>query len=185
VTSAEDARLVARLRQGDPGALAEVYACYSERLFRFLFRLGGRAALADDLHQETWIAAARHAPRLAPDTDLAAWLFTVARNKYRSWCRWSVASSRREETLPPPPSPGPDAAVDTRRDLERALAGLPDIHREVLLLIGAEELDTAQVAAILALTPEAVRQRVSRARAALAERLGLTAQVVPFRKEVG
>jgi RNA polymerase sigma-70 factor (ECF subfamily) len=187
VGPSEDARLVARLRRGDREALGETYARFSDRIFRFLVRLAGRAALAEDLHQETWVAAARYAPRLTSDTDLAAWLFTIARNKHRSWCRWSAAEARREEGLELDTAAlGPDRAIDTRRDLERALAALPAIHREVLLLIGGEGLETAQAAAVLGLTTEAVRQRLARARAALGEALSAPpAQIVRFRKEVG
>jgi len=155
---------------------------FADRLFRLLIRLAGRAEVAEDLHQETWIAAARHAPRLAADTDLAAWLFTIARNKHTSWRRWSVVRLRRESTFDPDQAPAPDRAVETRRDLERALGALPAIHREVLLLVGVEGLETAQVAAVLGLSSEAVRQRLSRARAALALALGEEAEVISARR---
>jgi len=48
---------------------------------------------------------------------------------------------------------------------------LPEAHREVLLLVGVEGLDGAQAADVLGIRPEAFRQRLSRARTALAEAL--------------
>jgi RNA polymerase sigma-70 factor (ECF subfamily) len=180
---AEEASLVARLRRGEAAALTQVYGLYSQRLFRFLVRLAQHPQVAEDLHQETWVAAARNSSRLAVDTDLAAWLFTIARNKHLSWCRGLAAEARRTEGMEPEAVPAPDRAVNVRRDLERALAGLPEIHREVLLLMGCEGLEAERAAAVLGLSVEAVRQRLSRARAALAQALEAPAKIVPIRKE--
>jgi RNA polymerase sigma-70 factor (ECF subfamily) len=191
VDAADDSLLVAAFRRGDPAALRAIYARFSHRIFRYLVRIAGRRDVAEDLHQETWIAAARHAPRLAPDTDLAAWLFTIARNKHRSWLRWAVAdAARHDRRVETTAAPAPDAAVETRHDLERALRSMPEIHREILVLVGCEGLATEQAAAVLDLTPEATRQRLSRARAALAEALAAapksasaSGKVVALRKE--
>src|SRR6476660_8910353 len=135
---AADAALVDRLRRGDGGAFRELYTRFAQPSFGFLLRLCGRRDAAEDLHQEVWLSIARHAARLEPDTDLAAWIFTVARNRF-------VSSRRRAD----PTAPGPDGAAAEIlgpppsddpgcRDLERALASLPEIHREVLLLVGVE-----------------------------------------------
>ena len=56
--------------------------------------------------------------------------------------------------------------------LERAFAALPPAYREVALLVGVEGLPPTEVAQILGQTPEAVRQRLARARTQLAEALG-------------
>ena len=171
--AAADAALVDRLRRGERAAFRELHARFAQASFGFLLRLAGRRDVAEDLHQEVWISIARHAAQLAPDTDLAAWIFTVARNRF-------VSSRRRADVIDPGPDAtavadvgaGPPASDDPGcRDLERALASLPDIHREVLLLVGVEELDVAQAAAVLEIRPDAARQRLARARAALADAL--------------
>lgn len=173
--NAADASLVERLRRGERPAFRELYGRFAQTTFRFLLRLCGRRDTAEDLHQEAWLSIARHAARLAPETDLAAWIFTVARNRFRS-------SRRRLEVL----TPLTDSALYEQlagatpddpgcRDLERALAALPEAHREVLLLVAIEGLDSAQVAAVLNIRPEAARQRLARARAALAELVGVPA----------
>jgi RNA polymerase sigma-70 factor (ECF subfamily) len=174
MTTAADAALVDRLRRGDRAAFRELYARFAPASFGFLLRLAGRRDAAEDLHQDAWLSIARHAPRLAPDTDLPAWIFTVTRNRF-------VSSRRRADVAvlagdsadldlraaEPPPTDDPAC-----RDLERALASLPDVHREVLLLVGVEGLEIAQAAAALSIRPDAARQRLARARAALAEALG-------------
>jgi RNA polymerase sigma-70 factor (ECF subfamily) len=57
--------------------------------------------------------------------------------------------------------------------LERALASLPPASREVLLLVGVEGFEQEQAAAMLGITYDALRQRLARARAQLAERLAM------------
>ena len=73
-----DLPLVAALAAGDAGAFAKVYARFRTPLSGFLRRAVRRTDVAEDLFQETWLALARGAPTLRPETDLAAWLFTVA-----------------------------------------------------------------------------------------------------------
>ncbi len=168
--------LVDRLRRGDRAAFRDLYARFAQASFGYLLRLAGRRDAAEDLHQEVWLSIARHAARLAPDTDLAAWIFTVARNRF-------VSSRRRADVAAPGADVGALAEIASGaspaddpgcRDLERALASLPEMHREVLLLVGVEGLEIAQAAAVLAIRPDAARQRLARARAALAEALGDT-----------
>jgi RNA polymerase sigma-70 factor (ECF subfamily) len=139
--------------------------------------------VAEDLHQETWVSASRHAHKLAEDTDLPAWLFTIARNKYRSYRRWSALDFTRMaldafDAEPEAPAASPDARDDLAA-LERALASLPAPHREVLLLVGVEGLEGKQAADVLGIQPEALRQRLSRARAALAEALDPSGKTSP------
>lgn len=170
-----DAVLVDRLRRGERAAFRDLYTRFAQPSFGFLLRLAGRRDVAEDLHQEVWLSIARHAARLAPDTDLAAWIFTVARNRF-------ISSRRRAGATAPSIDPAAATAAERPavggprddpgcRDLERALASLPEAHREILLLVGVEGLEVAQAAAVLAIRPDAARQRLARARAALAERL--------------
>jgi RNA polymerase sigma-70 factor (ECF subfamily) len=63
------------------------------------------------------------------------------------------------------------AASELERNLERALATLPLASREVLVLVAVERLPSDDAARILMLTPETLRQRLSRARKQLAEAL--------------
>jgi RNA polymerase sigma factor (sigma-70 family) len=144
--------------------------------------MSGRRDVAEDLYQETWIKLAIHAPRLAEDTDLAAWLYTVARNLARSEKRSQKVRPAAGGPVPEDaPHPGASpyewaSATETEGRLERALAELPAPFREVLLLVVVEGMEHDQVAKILDLSPEALRQRLARARANLAERLGKTSE---------
>lgn len=177
--------VVDRLRAGDGDAFDEVYAAFNTRLFTFLVRLSRRREVAEDLVEEVWMRLVRHASRLQPDTRLGPWLFTVARNLHVSYVRsraledtataglmslWPVSLER--------PSPFEETAVnELERRLERALANLPVAAREVLLLVGVAGLEPSDAADVCGITPEALRQRLHRARAALAHALDREAAV--------
>ncbi|HVZ74455.1 MAG TPA: RNA polymerase sigma factor [Polyangia bacterium] len=176
--AAVDADLLRGLREGDADALAAAYAAHAPNVLRFLVRLTGRRDLAEDLFQETWVRLARHARRLEADTNLRAWLLTVARNLHRDHARWAGLDGERLEALArwwyldASDRQAPESAAiaaDVGARVERAMAQLPTSAREILSLVAGEGLAVEDAARALGLTPEAARQRLHRARAALAE----------------
>lgn len=186
----DEQMLVARLRAGDAGAFDQVYDAYRPRIFAFLLRMTRSRMIAEDLLDETWLRLVRGAPRLLPDTRLGPWLFTVARNLYWSYRRDAlVEESSVPEllTLWPYPSPWPSpfelaAAGELERRVERALSTLSPQHREVVLLVGHEGLTPTDAAVVCGISPEALRQRLSRARAALAQKLRETPAVTALKR---
>jgi RNA polymerase sigma factor (sigma-70 family) len=177
-------QLVGRLRTGDSAAFDAVYEAFNGRLYSFLARLSNSRDIAEDLTEETWLRLVVHARRLQPDTRLGAWLFTVARNLHASYCR----SRNLEEShtagllgLWPSGSPGPTPlqaaeASEAQGRIASALASLPTRHREALLLVAVEGFTPAEAAAACGVSAEAMRQRLSRARALLARRLSDAAE---------
>jgi RNA polymerase sigma-70 factor (ECF subfamily) len=174
--------LVAALRRGEPGAFDTAYDHYKGRLFRFLVGLAGRRDDAEDLLQETFLRLARHAPRLRDDTDLAAWLFSVARNAFRSYRRWALLDLSRLVTLAadtaaasiaPTPEEHTQRFDDLRR-VELAIRRLPLPLREALLLVAIEGMEQDRAADVAGIRPPAFRQRLARARAELARTLART-----------
>jgi RNA polymerase sigma-70 factor (ECF subfamily) len=171
--------LVGRLRNEDPEAFEIVHAQFNARLFSFLLRLLRRRDAAEDLLEETWLRLVAHARRLREDTRLAPWLFTVARNLYVSYCRSRMLEDSQAAGLVSlwPFDPGREspfeatAANELERRLEHAMAALPATSREVLLLVCVEGLEPADAAEVCGISPEALRQRLHRARAQLARAL--------------
>jgi RNA polymerase sigma-70 factor (ECF subfamily) len=171
--------IVARLRAGDSAAFDIVHDAFNARLFNFLARVSQSRDVAEDLLEETWLRLVAHAPALRTDTRLAAWLFTVARNLYVSYCRARMVEHSHATSLialwpcaVPRSSPFETlAATETERRIEAALATLPIACREALLLVVTEGLSPAQASEVCGISPEAMRQRLSRARALLARRL--------------
>ncbi len=185
--------LVERLRRGDEAAFDAVYDAFNLRLFTFLLRLTRRHHVAEDLLEETWLRLVTHAHRLRHDTRLGPWLFTVARNLHVSYVRSRVLEDSTTNglmTLWPfsleRSSPfETTAANELERRIERALSSLPPAAREVLLLVGVAGLDHSDAADVLGLTPQALRQRLHRARTMLSQALDAAMRTVkPVLKEV-
>jgi RNA polymerase sigma factor (sigma-70 family) len=178
-----EAALVVRLRAGEHAAFDEVYDAYRGRLYTFLVRLSRSRDVADELSEELWLRLVTHAGRLRPDTRVGAWLFAVARNLYLNYCRSRASDASVELAAmaiwpPSPAEPSPfeaAAASELERRLERAIAALPCLYREVLLLVAVEGFTPAEAAAVCQVTPAALRQRLSRARAMLARDIDGTA----------
>ena len=170
--------LVGRLRAGDVLAFDAVYDDYNPRLLGFLLRMTKNRAAAEDLLEETWLRLVSGGEELAADTRLGPWLFTVARNLFLSHCRSRAREQAYTRDLislwhgEPSRSPYDSTFLNEFQDrLEAALAEVPPMYREVLLLVGFEGLRPADAAAVCGITPEALRQRLSRARALLSQRL--------------
>jgi RNA polymerase sigma-70 factor, ECF subfamily len=172
-------QLVDRLRAGDASAFDAVHDRFNLRLYSFLVRLTNRRHVAEDLLEETWLRLVTHARRLRPDTRLGPWLFTVARNLHVSHCRARLLEDSYATSLLGlwpcgVPSRSPLEAVEATEAQQRlatALASLPTVYREALLLVGVEGLRPREAAEVCGVSPEVMRQRVSRARARLARRL--------------
>ena len=167
------------LRRGDAAAFDAVFAAYRTRLYAFLVRMTRRRDAAEDLLQDTFLSLAEHGTQLRADTRLGAWLFTVAHRRFVSWARARAVRAQLAGDLPArQPADDGRAPRGARAEspaqlaLERGFAQLAPAYREVALLVGVEGLAPVEVAQILGLSPEAVRQRLARARTQLAALLG-------------
>ena len=170
--------LVRRLKAGDRAAFDIVYDEFNARLFNFLARLMRDRDRAEDLLEETWLRLVANAGRLQADSHLGPWLFTVARNLYVSHCRSrmleeaSVGDGIGLWPAAPVTSPFEEtAASELEERLEAALASLPPLYREVLLLIAIEGLEPSEAAEICGVSAATMRQRLKRARDLMARRL--------------
>lgn len=156
------------LRRRDPRGFEQAYTRYGARLFSFLLRLVGRAErhLAEDLLQQTFLKLAEHGPELRPDSELRAWLYTVARHGFLAQLR-----GRRREPEAPNLELVADYSPDAEArlllgDVEAALERLRLEDRELLLLI-ADGLEPIAVARLLGLEAATLRKRLARARGRL------------------
>jgi RNA polymerase sigma-70 factor (ECF subfamily) len=167
--------LLAELRSGSTTGFDRAYDAYRQRIYSFLLRMVASPALAEDLLQDVFIKLATKARVLREDTNLKAWLFTVARNAVISHMRWRAAESRNLEALRTGELGNaltPQHAAEfaqTHALLETALASLAPKYREVLLLVAVEGLSPSEAAQVIGIKSEALRQRLSRARQQVSE----------------
>ena len=127
-------------------------------------------SVAEDLLEETWLRLVSSGEDLRPDTQLGAWLFTVARNLYVSHCR----NRAREQSYTADlsllwpsglaQSPFDLACLNEFEQRLEAALGVAPIYREVLLLVAVEGLRPVDAAKVCRISPETLRQRLSRAR---------------------
>jgi RNA polymerase sigma-70 factor (ECF subfamily) len=149
-----EARLVARLKAGDPASFEAIYEAYQPRLFSFLVRLSRRRDVAEDLLEETRLRLVGRVGTLADGACLGPWLFAVARNLYFSWRRSRAVDEARTSELDPswPAPEGGDspfeaaARAELERRVEAALGRLSLRDREVLLLVGVEGMTPSEAA---------------------------------------
>jgi RNA polymerase sigma-70 factor, ECF subfamily len=139
----------------------------------FAMSLSGSADRADDLVQETVMRAMANIDSFTPGTNMAAWLFTILRNRFRSEYR-----KRRREVEDPDGSylaslklPPEQFGRLEFKELIEALAKLPHVQREALLLVAASGFSYDEAAAICGIAVGTIKSRVSRARQLLAELL--------------
>lgn len=143
-------------------------------LRRYARALTGDPAWADDLVQDTAERALARAGAFREGTNLRAWLFTIARNLYIDQFRARREIAVEDETAPWRTMETPHREVDglVLRDVQRALYHLPLEQREVLLLVGVEELSYHEAASVLGVPIGTIMSRLSRAREHLRLLLG-------------
>lgn len=145
------------------------------RLRRFARALTGSAEAADDLVQDTLERAWVKRELWQAGTNLRAWLFAVMHGVFIN----GVRRVRATESLDAPQFVGVDradaeASAETAiavRDLRRALLRLPDEQRQVVLLVGLEQLSYAETAQVMGVPIGTVMSRLARGRERLRQLL--------------
>lgn len=183
-TAAQDTLLVARLRAGERSAFDEVVRRYSGRMLAVARRFVREPDDARDIVQEAFLSAFRNFGSYHGDSLLSTWLHRIVVNA--ALMRIRARSRRPEESIEALlPKFGEDGHsvqpahlwVETTHEtvereqraelVRRCIDELPDTYRTVLLLRDIEEFDTAEAAALLGTTENAVKIRLHRARQAL------------------
>jgi RNA polymerase sigma-70 factor, ECF subfamily len=142
------------------------------RLRRYARALTRDGSRADDLVQSCLVRAVAKEHLWQPGTDLRAWLFTILHNQHVNDIRRSVREGITvpvEDMAPVLTSNSNAGASLQLRDLERAIARLPEEQRQVILLVGLEGMRYEEVAKILGIPIGTVRSRLSRGREMLRE----------------
>ncbi len=143
------------------------------RLRAFAVSLTGSVDRADDLVQETMVRAYANIDKFQPGTHLAAWLFTILRNQFRSEYRKrkrEVEDVDGHHTESLTANPEQYGKVEFN-ELRVALTLLPPEQREALILVGASGFSYEEAADICECAVGTIKSRLSRARSRLLELL--------------
>lgn len=156
---------------------------YANDVFRYLYWLCRDRNLAEDLSQETFARAWAAWEDQRDEKALKAWLFTIARNEHARLYerkRLDIDPEAELDGIVSRAASDPGVAIDIRR----ALSLLPETYREPLLLQVLGGLSSAEIAASLGSTEEAVNMRLTRARRTLRDLLGDAPAAKAPRKEL-
>jgi RNA polymerase sigma-70 factor (ECF subfamily) len=180
--AASDEDLAELAKGGDRAAFEVLVRRHKDGLYRFVRRYVGHADDAYDVLQNCLVAAWLGLPRYDPTRAFAPWLRTIALNKCRDFGRRQTVLRiflkvfAQDQGLGAPAEPetatGSDEQ-DARLDrLDSAIANLPTLYKEPLLLTTVSGLSHEEAAALLKTTPKAIEMRLYRARHKLKAILG-------------
>jgi RNA polymerase sigma factor (sigma-70 family) len=169
-----DESLVAAAQAGSSEAFSRLVERHQRAVRGFLRRACGDWALADDLAQDTFLAAWPRIGRLKAGASVRAWLCGIAYRKHLTARRSAGRSRARdaayeaERTLPAP------GALDDRLTLETVMAELPPDQRACVALCLAGDFSHAEAAEALGLPLGTVKSHVAGGRARLLVALGVS-----------
>ncbi|MCU0228193.1 MAG: RNA polymerase sigma factor [Bryobacterales bacterium] len=175
-----DSQLMTAAGCGDQDAFHELVARTHPAVFRLAVAIVRNLADAEDVTQETYLAAFRTAAGFRGESTALTWLLRICRRQ-----AWRTVSRRRESVADVPSleslaqaagwgTEDPERCANRAEDraqLQLALQSLSTEHREVLLLRDLQGLHGDQVAALLGLPLPAMKSRLHRARLSLAAAL--------------
>lgn len=152
--------------------LIEMIERHGDKVFRLALRCTGCRQQAEDITQETFLRAYTHLDRFDGNRPPGPWLMKIALNLCRNWARKNrelPAEIERKSA-----QPGPEQSFlenEQRQELMRALNGLPEMYREVLLLRHVSELSYREICDVLGLELSLLKNRLYRGRMMLRDML--------------
>lgn len=154
-----------RFTTGDSQAFDVLFERYARPLHRYLQRLSGSPAVAEDLTQLTFLSMVRARARFQPGARVRPWLYAIATNVAHDWRRRG-----RLESLTPDGALPADVATEElplkdeglERAVQRALLQVPEKLRVPILMHRFEGLSFREIAEALGVTETAVKLRAHR-----------------------
>jgi len=171
-----DEDLLKLIAAGDKRAMCSLFRRHGTRLYRFALRITGNAATAEDIVNDVFIEAWRHAHRFEARSSVSTWLLAIARHKAISSARRCADEQLDDQLALAIEDPGgspEDALSDHSRGavLRRCLERLTPAMREVIDLVYYHHKSIAEVAEIVAAPEKTVKTRMFYARKRLGELL--------------
>jgi RNA polymerase sigma-70 factor, ECF subfamily len=172
---------------GDRQAHAAIYKAYQRPLYSLIRRLIPRAAIADELFQDTFVEILRNIRSYSGEGSFPGWVRSVAVSKCLMYLRspWHRALLHFDGTQNDPTFKSlfevatSDPEYETREALQQALASLPTLSRAVVWLHDVEGYTHTEIGRMLDRTPSFSKSQLSRAHARLRELLNPNVESLP------
>jgi RNA polymerase sigma-70 factor, ECF subfamily len=186
-----EVELARDLLAGKADAFDRFVEVFRSKIFQYALMMCGHREDAEEVAQDTLFKVFENFDQLREPQRVRAWVFRIARNACYMKRRKSVFAPTQElsieDFLPHSEQDGghrrleiadwsalPDDQVlrsELRDVIQKAIQGLPEIYRAVILLRDVEELSTDEAAQVLDISPESVKTRLHRARLAVRQKL--------------
>jgi len=173
-----DERLLKDASRGDEAAFLVLYQRHRDAVYRFAYRLTGSVLAAEDVTHDCFLSLIKSPARFDPSrAELRTYLFAAARNLSYKHLRPTGAEVTLDDLTTEPS--GPDTEQPLRQlldeelsaQVQRAVASLPPLQREALVLFEYEELSLAEIALVTGAETGVVKSRLHRARVKLRQLL--------------
>jgi RNA polymerase sigma-70 factor (ECF subfamily) len=176
VAAVNEVELIARAKNGERNAFAELVCMHAQGVQNVIYRMCGDLRIAEDAAQETFIQAWMHLGSYRPQMPLRNWLYRIAVNAATDMLRKEkrILPSALEDLPLQDPQLGPEALLSQGEriaSIQKAVLSLPDACRAVLVLREYEELSYQEIADTLSIPVGTVMSRLNYARKLLKEKL--------------
>jgi RNA polymerase sigma-70 factor (ECF subfamily) len=171
-----DEALISRIASGDRLAMQVLFARHHVKVYRFVLRLVGNPATAEDLISEVFLDVWRQAARFEARSAVSTWLLAIARFKTLSVLRKRPEAELDDEKAAAIEDTADDPEVTAQKKdkseiLRKCLQGLSPEHREIIDLVYYHEKSVEEVAEIVGIPEATVKTRMFYARKRLSELL--------------
>lgn len=173
-----DERLLEQAAEGNTAAFQILYERHCNPIFRFAYRMLGSAEAAEDVAHDCFLSLIKDPGRFDPEkASLRTYLYAAARNqaakRYQTFRRESAIDELHSEPLMPDRYQPIRKLLDDELvgEVQEAIANLPPLQREALVLFEYEDLSLAEIGAIVGADSNTVKARLFRARDKLRARL--------------
>ncbi len=178
-TSVKDEELVAKLKRGEPTAVMELYTAYADRIYSLVFnQVDGNRDAAQDIVQETFLAASKSAGKFRGQSKVYTWLYSIANKKVADFYRrrkreakYQTVSADSQIELEASPDAGTMESEEKSRAVQVTLSSLPLHYKQVLILKYVEEMPVTEISQVMGRSPKSIEGLLTRARRELRERL--------------
>src|SRR6266481_3144899 len=172
--TSSDEMLIRRIAEGDQLAMRTLFGRYRVPLYRWLLRLVGDEALAEDLLSDVFLDVWRQAASFEARSSVSTWLLAIARYKALSARRRRTDAELDEATVSTVPDLADDPEVALQKKnraeaLRRSLPRLSPEHREIIDLAYYHGKSVKEIAEIVSISEATVKTRMFYARRKLAE----------------
>jgi len=165
--SPADAELIARVQTGDPAGEREFYDRHVDRVYRLIYRMAGRADLAQEWTQDTFVRAFDRIGQFRGDAAVSSWLHSIAVSVTLNGLRTHKRRDARSASLDDAAGVGQwprDSEPDLRDRMRLAIDALPTGTRTVFVLHDVEGFTHEEISAQLGVAVGTSKSQLSRAR---------------------